>query len=181
MSKHDKNAGYIQPTGEDLLRGLGYLVIMAWAVLFFFYPPTAFVSSLDILTRALWLGLTFLGGFAALMGSLTRYDIKMELPGLAFVHVGPLLYFLSQIYYVSFPEPGVNEIGRVALIAYAILPGILLLPRTCSLFVAAMRLKKVNQNTQSLDAQLNKARTTLSENVGVGPLDTVLTRKKGTK
>jgi hypothetical protein len=165
MSKTQKSGTFLRPTGEDLLRALGYAVIMVWAALFYFFPPTAFVSSLDVLTRTLWMGITFLGAFVAFVGSITRIDLKLEFPGLLFAQIGPLLYFLSQIYYVMNPGPGDLPNSRVALIAYAILPGVLLLPRTCSLMVAAFRLRKINRNNEDMKTQLARAQRNLSGEV----------------
>lgn len=146
--------GKPRPTGGDYLRALGYLGIMLWAVAFMIFPPTAFVNGLDFATRLFWMMVTFTGSALALLGALLRIDIKMELPGLTFTLVGPLLYFASQIYYVSHPLPNETFSTRAALVIYAILPGILLLPRTFELYAEGRRLKKVVLDTARIKKEI---------------------------
>lgn len=136
-----------RPDMEDVLRAAGYATIIVWAVLFLNFPPTAFVTELDGWTRAFWLGITIVGAVAATAGALARIDIKLEFPGILIVQIGPLFYFASQIYYVAFPSLISGEPStRVALIAYAILPGLLLLPRTWHLYVESRRLKRLSSS-----------------------------------
>ena len=136
----------IRPDVEDYLRALGYFTIFLWALLFLNFPPTAFVSELDSWTRAFWLGITMLGSAAAFMGAITRIDIKLEFPGILITQIGPLFYFASQLYYVLFPTDVTGTNGRNALIVYAILPGVLLLPRTWHLYTESRRLKRLSQS-----------------------------------
>lgn len=136
-------SGRFASTFEDTLRAAGYFVIMVWAVLFAIYPPTAFTGALEDFTRLFWMAVTFLGAATAFAGAVTGIDIKIELPGLLVTQLGPLFYFISQLYYVSFPE-GVDQTGRIALVAYAILPGVLLLPRTHRLYKVSRSLKRIN-------------------------------------
>lgn len=146
--------GKPRPTGEDYLRALGYAAIMVWAVAFMIFPPTAFVNGLDFATRAFWMAATFTGSTLALLGAILRIDIKLELPGLAFTLVGPLLYFASQLFYLTHPPAGETFNTRAALVIYAILPGILLLPRTYALYAEGRRLKKVVLDTARIKKQL---------------------------
>lgn len=148
----------LRPTVEDLARALGYLGIMAWAVLFAVFPPNAFVTALEVVPRILWMSVTFIGALAAFLGALLRIDIKMELPGLMVTHVGPLFYFASQLFYVMFPMSSASDPAqRYALVVYALLPGLLLLPRTVSLFREARRLKKINLEAEESARQLLEA------------------------
>jgi hypothetical protein len=143
----------LRPTLVDIVRAVGYLVIIAWAVLFLFYPPEAFVSSIDIAIRVFWMGVTIVGAAIAALGAFTRIDLKLEFPGLLFALIGPLFYFASQAFYVAFPD-GADQTGRVALIAYAILPGILLLPRAMELHHASTGMKKTSEETMALQLRL---------------------------
>lgn len=160
-----------RPLGGDYLRALGYLVIMGWATMFFIFPPNSFANTIDFITRAFWMGFTFTGALLAFLGSLLRIDIKLELPGLAFTLLGPLFYFASQLYYVLYPLPGETFNARAALVIYAILPGILLLPRTYELYAEGRRLKKVVLDTNEIKKQLN--------DTGGVPLTTTARVKKG--
>lgn len=133
-----------KPTPEDYLRSLGYLTIMVWAFLYLFFPTSTSVTSLEGPLRAFWMLITFCGASISLVGSLTRIDLKMELPGLLLTLIGPMFYFISQIYISSIPVDASRANDRTALIVYALLPGILLLPRTIALYIEARRLKRVN-------------------------------------
>jgi hypothetical protein len=136
-----------RPQVEDILRAAGYLTVFVWATLFMLFPPSAFVTELDGWTRSFWLSITMLGALAAAAGSFTRIDIKLEFPGILIAQIGPMFYFASQLYYVVFPSSvtgGANS--RIALIAYAILPGVLLLPRTWHLYVESRKLKRLNDS-----------------------------------
>ena len=135
-----------KPMVEDYLRAVGYLNVMAWAVLFFFFPPAAFLSELAVISRLLWLLVAFVGGGMAFIGAIKRIDIKLEFPGILLAVVGPVFYTLSQFYLVVYP-PATDVIPgqRIALVAYALLGVTLLLPRAVSLLVEKNRLKGLNQ------------------------------------
>jgi hypothetical protein len=156
-----KTLNKIRPTLVDLVRATGYMIIIAWAILFLFYPPEAFVSSIDIVIRVFWMGVTIVGAGLAALGALTRIDLKLEFPGLLFALIGPLFYFASQAFYVTFPDPGVDQTGRVALIAYAILPGVLLLPRALELYKTGKGLQKTSVETEALRLQLAQTNSLL--------------------
>lgn len=135
-----------RPLVEDYLRALGYLNLMVWSVLFFFFPPTAFLSQIAEVSRLLWLSVAFAGGTMAFFGAIFRIDIKLEFPGLLLAIVGPFFYALSQFYLSIFPPvtdlvPG----QRVALVGFAFLGVTLLLPRAVSLLIEKNRLKDLNK------------------------------------
>lgn len=158
MDKKKNPSGALRPTVEDLARAAGYAVIMVWAVAFALFPPNAFVTALEVVPRIVWMSVTFLGALAAFLGALLRIDIKMELPGLMVTHVGPLFYFVSQLFYVMFPLTTASDPAqRYALVVYALLPGVLLLPRTISLFREARRLKRINLESEVAARQLLEA------------------------
>lgn len=134
----------LRPTLEDILRSLGYLTIMVWAVLFMFFPSPVFMFALDATVRQAWMAATIFGALVALTGSLTRIDLKMEFPGLLICMGGPVFYSVSQFYFIIFPASTDIPIDRNALAVYALLPAILLLPRTVGLFIEARRMKRIN-------------------------------------
>ena len=125
----------LRPTGEDLLRALGYLAIMVWTVLFLIFPPSAYVDTVDLTTRLLWVGACFIGAAAAFTGALLRIDLKLELPGIGVMLVGPIFYSAAQIWYTIWPPATTTDpTALIALIVYAIIPAILVLPRMYSLY-----------------------------------------------
>ncbi len=134
-----------RPLIEDLLRALGYANLMAWAVIFTFFPPSAFLSEVAYVSRTLWLGVAFVGAAMALAGAVLRIDIKLEFPGLLLALIGPFFYFVSQFYLAAVPLPDVDPTQRFALVAYALLPVTLLLPRTVSLLSEKNRLKGLSK------------------------------------
>jgi TRAP-type C4-dicarboxylate transport system permease small subunit len=134
-----------RPKFEDYLRALGYFNIMLWAALFWFFPPVAFSSEIEGLSRFIWLGATFAGGAMAFAGALKRIDLKLELPGILVALLGPVFYTLSQVYLFLNPLPNSDPNARVALIAYAALGVTLLLPRLHSILSAKRRIKELNQ------------------------------------
>lgn len=140
---------------------------MAWAVMFLIFPPAAFVNALDIITRSFWMGFTFIGALLAFLGSMLRIDIKMELPGLAFALLGPLFYFASQLYYVLYPLPHETFSTRAALVIYAILPGILLFPRTWELYAEGRKLKKVVLDTKLIQKTLTDSGDVVLPSTGI--------------
>lgn len=137
----------LAPKAGDILRATAYSVLMVWAVLFLVFPPLAYVSTVEVVTRLTWMGITFTGALLATVGSLTRYDLKMELPGLVIAIIGPIFYFAAQVYYVVLPVPGIDVVPRIAFTAYTILPAFLMLPRIHELSSEAEKMKKVHRSS----------------------------------
>lgn len=134
----------LRPSPEDFLRMLGYFALGAWAVLFAVFPATVFCRTLDLAVLYVWMSFTLLGALIASLGSLTRIDLKMEFPGLLVVVSGPIFYSICQIYFAVFPDSAGDDIDRTALIVYASIPAILLLPRIYSLRSESKRLQRIN-------------------------------------
>jgi hypothetical protein len=134
-----------RPTPEDLLRSAGYLTILVWSILYTMFPPLAVTNSLDTFTRYIWMGATCMGASIALLGSVLRIDLKMELPGVLIALIGPILYSASQMYFVAFPLAGDHAGSRIAFIVYSMLPAILLLPRSHELYAESKRLHRINK------------------------------------
>lgn len=139
-----KSFGGQRPTVEDLLRAVAYLAIMAWTIVFLVFPPVAYQDEIDVATRITWMGITFLGAGTAFLGSIFRFDLKVELPGLVFALIGPLFYFAAQVYFVSHPEYLSEQMGREHLVVYAALPILLTLPRIYALYAESRRQKRIN-------------------------------------
>lgn len=134
-----------RPTGEDLLRALGYGALALWSIVFLIYPPVAFQTALAGFTLTFWHGIALAGSVAALLGSLTRIDLKLEYPGIIILLIGPVFYTLSQVYYIAFNiEPG--STSRYALAVYAIVPAILLTPRLFGLYSETRRAKAAHSS-----------------------------------
>lgn len=125
----------LQP--EDWARAASYFVGVVWALTFFAIPPSAFTDGTELILRAVWLGITILGGGAAVAGALLGIDLKLELPGLAMMAIGPLLYMLSQVFLAASGLP-----GREALIVFALWNLSLLAPRAVGLNAAAIKAKR---------------------------------------
>jgi hypothetical protein len=145
--------GKLRPTYEDLLRGVGYLSLVIWPIALMVFPPTNFFSAFGpaLTPRIIWLGLTAAAAAVAAFGAFRRYDIKVELPGLLLIHLGPLLYSFSNWWYVAFPDAlNPDPTQRVALAIFALIPSLLLLPRTATLLMEARKLHKFSQ--QSIDS-----------------------------
>lgn len=126
---------------QDWLRAIGYLNLAAWSALFFIFPPNAFLSEVAEVSRLFWLSVAFIGAVMAIAGAVTGVDIKLEFPGLLLAFVGPFFYCISQLYMVLAPPVGLEPTQRIALVAYALLPVTLLLPRAFSLMGEKNRLK----------------------------------------
>ncbi len=137
-----------RPTFEDYFRALAYLGFFLWAVAFLVFPPVAYQGVIDVSSRLLWLGACGVGAATACVGAATRLDLKVELPGLIFMGVGPLIYFSAQIYYLIHPPVGTDPNARVALSVYAILPLLLCLPRIYALYSEARRQKRIHGGTK---------------------------------
>lgn len=131
-------------TFEDFLRAIAYLGFLAWAVVFLIFPPVSYEDALDFWTRLVWLGITAFGAALAAVGAARRIDLKMELPGLIFMLIGPLLYVAAQVYYLSHPSADPYSSARQVLATYTLLPILLLLPRIWGLYTEARRLKKAH-------------------------------------
>lgn len=160
---------------EDHLRAVGYVAFALWSVAFLLFPPISVVSSLDTLTRVVWMSLVCIGAVVAFIGAERRIDFKMEFPGLLLLLLGPLFYFVSQAFYVLYPtlESG-PPVNRYALAIYATLPGLALIPRTYSLWRDSRRQKKINL------ASIESARMFL-ESTSTGEVRTVPARNKERK
>lgn len=139
-----------RPTFEDILRALAYLGFAVWAALFLVFPPVAYLDALDVATRAFWMVVTGVGALMATVGVLLRWDLKGEFPGLIFMLIGPIFYFVAQIYYVIDPLPGADPHARISFSIYAILPVLLILPRLYALYMESRRLKKINSQRGKL-------------------------------
>lgn len=129
-----------RPTVEDYLRALAYLAFATWGVLFLVFPPVSYIDTVDLTTRLVWVGACILGSVAAFLGAVLRIDLKLELPGLAFILIGPLFYTAAQLWYIAHPPPTATDPNaRIALAVYALLPLLLNLPRMYSLFNEAQK------------------------------------------
>lgn len=142
----DDGWGYIvfpelrfRPTVEDILRAVAYLGVAVWCVLFLVYPPVAYVSLVDFITRLCWVGACGIGALTAFVGSLIRMDLKVELPGIAFMLIGPLFYGAAQIWLIVNPFPDTDPTARNALAMYAFLPLLFTLPRMYALYRETQR------------------------------------------
>lgn len=108
-------------TSVDITRFVTYLTLGAWSVAFMFYPPNAFVSTIDSVTRYAWLGLVLLASLGAAVAVLGRWDLKAERAAVYSALAGPGLYAVSQVWYVLAPtEAIVDPSQRVALAFFAI-------------------------------------------------------------
>lgn len=128
---------------EDVLRAVAYFVVLLWAVVFLVYPPEAYVSTLDVATRIFWMSVCGLGAAVAVLGAIFRLDLKVELPGLIFMGIGPLFYFAAQMFYNLNPLPDTLPTARYALTFYALLPLMLTLPRMYGLYAESRRVKLI--------------------------------------
>ncbi len=141
---------------------LAYAGFVVWGTLFLIFPPIAYTSTLDVATRVLWMTPTIIGASIALISALLRLDLKGELFGLLFTGIGPLFYFVAQVYYVNNPLPGADPTARIALTAYATLPVLLILPRIYALWSEGRRLKRINNTSRRLNEELKTSTTLLS-------------------
>jgi hypothetical protein len=138
--------GKPKATPEDHLRAFAYSVFAIWAVVFVVWPPMSFASALDEITRILWMAITFSAAVIAVIGACKRIDFKLELPGLFFMLVGPVFYFISQLFYIFAPTVASGPPDqRISGAVYALLPTVLLLPRIIGLLREARRLKHVRE------------------------------------
>ncbi len=110
-------------------------MVLLWAILFFIFPADTYTDALDLFSRIMWMGACGVGATAAAVGAFLRVDLKLELPGLAVMFIGPLFYFTAQMWFIYFLDapPHDDVVGRIPLAVYAILPVFLCLPRVYSL------------------------------------------------
>lgn len=121
---------------DDFLRSLGYIGIGLWALLYSLNPSEIVQNQVQTWVQFLWLGVCFVGAFLATLGCVLKIDIKLELPGILFMLMGPLLYFGTNVYRVFEITTTDQEPvqGLIPLVVYALLPVLLLLPRIFSLY-----------------------------------------------
>lgn len=151
-------------SAADWARAISYALFAAWTVVFALYPPVAFETELGTIYRLVWMGVTLLGALASLAGSLSRVDIKLELPGIAILVLGPLFYFVSQFYYVAVPSVAINDpTQRYALVIYALLPAALLAPRAIELICEAKKLRQISENATIISQHLAEAERVAQE------------------
>lgn len=129
-----------------LARAISYLGFSVWATIFWFYPPVVFVSAVDDFTRYGWLIAVSFFGIMATVGVLTRIDIKIELPALCGLLLGPILYTATQFWLIAHPQflaaQGGTPEQRYALTAFAILPALQLMPRIVMLVQRTQEMKR---------------------------------------
>lgn len=156
-----------RPSAEDYLRSLAYFALALWGLVYMLFPPISSLLALDTTLRYIWMSVTILGAVLAIVGSLRRIDLKMELPGLAFALLGPVFYCLTQVTFVIFPTPasGPPE-SRYALLVYTLTPVLFALPRVVSLLIEARRLKKIN--TESVETAQSILQTLATGSTPVG-------------
>lgn len=136
---------------EDFLRSLGYLGLALWAVLYSLHPSEIVNVEVQPWVQILWLGISFTGAILAAVGCITKIDIKLELPGILFMMVGPLLYFIVntwRVFTIS-AEGGEHPAGLIALVVYALVPVLLLLPRVFRLYADALSSRKAGDEEQA--------------------------------
>lgn len=144
------NRRLLRPTGEDILRAVGYAAVFSWGLLFLIFPPLAYISELDFLTRLFWVGTCMLGAFTAFLGAIFRIDLKMELPGVAVMLFGPLVYTSATIWFILNPPPStIDPTARFSFVVYAALPIFMTLPRMYSLYNETQRSKSIRRELVS--------------------------------
>lgn len=83
--------------------------IALWAILYGVFTPAAIDASLLESTRWAWLASTAAGALLAIAGVVTRgtsLAYLMEASGLCLAAIGPLAYFLLQLYLILSAGPG---------------------------------------------------------------------------
>lgn len=136
---------------EDFLRSVGYLGLALWTVLYAIHPSEIVDVEVQPWVQWLWLGISFTGAILAAVGCMTKIDIKLELPGILFLIVGPLLYFAVNTYRVFTIAANEQEhpSGLIALVVYALVPVLLLLPRIFRLYTDALSSRKSDGDEQA--------------------------------
>jgi len=81
---------------------------------------------------------------------MTKIDIKLEFPGILFMIVGPLLYFIVNTYRVFTIAAAEQEhpAGLIALVVYALVPVLLLLPRIFRLYTDALTSRRPDEDQE---------------------------------
>lgn len=130
----------MKPTIEDKAHGISYALGAAWAVVFFLRTPAAFDVGLDRFILGGWMAVTLVGAVMAIAGVILRIDLKLELPGVIIMAIGPALYALQQGFLVFSGEP-----GRDALTIFALWLVASLAPRAFGLGIAARKEKRIAQ------------------------------------
>lgn len=135
---------------EDFLRSLGYLGLALWTVLYALHPSEIVNVEVQPWVQWLWLGISFLGAILAAIGCMTKIDIKLEFPGILFMIVGPLLYFIVNTYRVFTIAAAEQEhpAGLIALVVYALVPVLLLLPRIFRLYTDALTSRRPDEDQE---------------------------------
>jgi hypothetical protein len=122
----------------DWARAAGYVCGIVWAATFLAFTPPAYTEGLEIIIIVGWMAITVAGSLLALAGVILGIDIKLELPGIVVMAIGPTLYFLTQGFLAVNGEP-----GREALTVFAFWHLILLSPRAVELISDARKAKLI--------------------------------------
>lgn len=85
---------------------------VAWPIVFMIFPPTGPIVELERPLLNLWMSLTIFGTITSLVGYImSLYEgkpgvlgVSIELAGLSLFSLGPLLYFLVQVYLAATGE-----------------------------------------------------------------------------
>lgn len=135
---------------EDFLRSVGYLGLALWTALYALNPSEIVDVEVQPWVQWLWLGISFLGAILAAVGCMTKIDIKLEFPGLLFMMVGPLLYFIVNTYRVFTIAAQEQEqpSGLIALVVYALVPVLLLLPRIFRLYTETLTSRRTEEDQE---------------------------------
>lgn len=141
LVKSRNNGQVIVPIrGADVARILAYSSLAAFAAVIFFFPPTSFSNALETSTRAMWCGTAAIGAVMAVVGVITRRDLKVEFPGLHVMLLGPAFYAFAQFWYILNPNltalagaVPTSPSQRYALAAFAVYGTLMILPRLLEL------------------------------------------------
>lgn len=135
---------------EDFLRSVGYLGLALWTALYALHPSEIVDVEVQPWVQWLWLGISFFGAILAAVGCMTKIDIKLEFPGLLFMMVGPLLYFIVNTYRVFTIAAQEQEqpSGLIALVVYALVPVLLLLPRIFRLYTETLTSRRTEEDQE---------------------------------
>lgn len=125
---------------EDWARLASYIIALIWGISFLTVPPSSYHDLLSSTILIGWMSCTVIGAVMAIIGVVTGIDIKLELPGIYLILVGPLLYYMAQIYFAigHFQD-------RFALSMFVLWHLSLMLPRIVGLEAAARRGKRAKK------------------------------------
>ena len=170
-----------RPSAEDAARALGYAVWAFWGVLYLIYPPPPVPEVLELSTRLSWMLPTIVGAVFAILGALTRIDIKLELPAIILAIPGPVFYGITQLWLIFHPEILQSPAeGRYAISVYAFLPTLLLLPRLLWLLRERKRLRRINAvRLQQISLMTDEERAQPGAGIDFMTLSTPVVEKKG--